>query len=612
MVDPTASVTAEDLRKVAWPEVIAGLAEKECHEYMTAFIRKMNEAETSEAQTEYSVYRLLAQLTSLYLHHESATEPYGPLTIFGGSRSAIPDDFSEKQLMVLEEIVFTIQDAEMRARIADVVWLRLRNYKAAILAVDSYLETATNLEHPENWPDTYERIERALRLATTLGNGGKNAFDKVIAHIESVLDKYQAEDPLFLSHKLMELLLDFDQGDPEKYTALADKAAQLAESKNEWYRARSYFETKAKWCAKAGRKDEETAARIKAAETYVSEAATATSGLAASVHMQHAVEAYRRIGGQQQRSDDLYQKLLAYQQKSLTEMSPISTQLDASGEIERARNAVAGQPLHEAVMTLCLLVKPTRVDGLRRQIEELAKKHPMQFLFPTSILNSDGNVVAQLPNLLAGNEEEKEKAYRAHMFHQTGLNYSVDVQVAIEPARRQILLEHNIALSDLAPFVSNNPLVRPGREYLYAEGLRAGLVGDWVTAAHLLIPQFEDSMRYLLHKAGVTTSGMDKEGVQDERSLNVTLYLPELEKMLGPDITFDLQSLLVEGYGHNLRNNLAHGLMSYGAFYSHSVIYLWWLVLRLICWPATVAMVKNKSAGNAVNRDKVTQQENDA
>ena len=260
-------------------------------------------------------------------------------------------------------------------------------------------------------------------------------------------------------------------------------------------------------------------------------------------------------------------------------------------------------------MTLCLLVRPTRVSDLRRQVEELAQKYPMQFLFPAAILNSDGNVVARLPDLLRGNEEEKEKSYRAHMFHQTGLHYAVDVQVAIEPARRQILLDHNIALSDLTPFVSNNPLVRPGREYLYAEGLRAGLVGDWVTAAHLLIPQFEDSMRYLLQKGGVTTSGMDEEGVQDERSLNATLYLPELEKMLGPDITFDLQSLLVEQYGHNLRNNLAHGLMSHGAFYSHSVIYLWWLILRLICWPVIVTMAKSKSAVNVADGDKGTEQE---
>ncbi len=597
MVDSNVSVTAEDLRKVAWPEVIAGLVEKECHEYMTAFIRKMNEAEKSEAQTEYSVYRLLAQLTSLHMHHESATEPYGPLTIFGGSRSAIPDDFSEEQMRVLEEIVFAIQDSEARARIADVVWLRLRSFKAAILAVDSFLETASRLEHPENWTGAYERIERALRLAATLGKGGKEPFGKVIDHIEHVLAKYNGEDPLFLSHRLMELLLEFGQGDPAIYTSIAERAADRAESKGEWYRARAYWDTLTKWHAKGERLEDMAAARIMAAETYVSEAATATSAMAAATHMQHAVEAYRRIGGQQQRSDDLYKKLLEYQRQTLAEMKPISTEIDLSSAIEQARSTVSGKPLRDAIMALCLLVRPTKVEKLRKQVEDLANKHPIQFIVSGTLVDGEGKVIARMPDLLTANADEREKAFRAHMFHQTGINYSVEVQAAIEPARKQILLEHNVTLAELMPFLSNNPLVRPGREYLYAEGLRAGFSGDWVIATHLLIPQFEDSMRFVLQNMGVTTSGLD-QGVQDERSLNTTLYAPELEKAFGPDITFDLQSLLVERYGHNLRNNFAHGLMSHGAFYGVSVVFMWWLILRLICWPTIALTAKSQSSGD--------------
>lgn len=597
MEDPNDLVTAEDLRKVVWPEVIAGLEEKECHEYMTAFIRKMNEAETSKAQTEYSVYRLLAQLTSLHLHHESATEPYGPLTILGGSRRAVPDDFSEKQLSVLEEIVFTVNDAEMRARVADVVWLRLRNFKAAILAVDSFLETASSLEHPENWTGAYKRIERALRLAATLGRGGKEPFGKVIDHIEHVLAKYNGEDPLFLSHRLMELLLEFDQGDAAKYVAIAERAAVRAESKGEWYRARAYWDTLAKWHAKGEQLEDMTAARIKSAETYVSDAASATSAMAAAVHMQHAVEAYRRIGGQQQRSDELYKKLLEYQQQTLAEMKPISTEIDLSDAIEQARSAVSGKSLHDAILAICLLVRPTKVEKLRKQVEDLANKHPMQFIVSGTLVDGEGKVIARMPDLLTTNADEREQAFRAHMFRQTEINYTVQVQAAIEPGRKQILLEHNVTLAELMPFLSNNPLVRPGREYLYVEGLRAGFVGDWVTATHLLIPQFEDSMRFALQNMGITTSGLD-QGVQDERSLNATLYLPELEKAFGSDITFDLQSLLVERYGHNLRNNFAHGLMTHGAFYGVSVVYMRWLILRLICWPTIALRAKNQSSSD--------------
>ena len=44
---------------------------------------------------------------------------------------------------------------------------------------------------------------------------------------------------------------------------------------------------------------------------------------------------------------------------------------------------------------------------------------------------------------------------------------------------------------------------------------------------------------------------------------------------------FDLQGLLVERFGVNLRNRMAHGLMGDDEFASPTGLYLWWLVLRI-------------------------------
>lgn len=592
-------VAPPDMRSCDWQSVIAGIEEKECHRYASEFAKKMQEAEVANAKTEYQVYRLLTQVASLMLRESSAAEPFGPMAVFEGSRSAILDDLSDEQLKALEDVLFEVRDPEFRARIADVLWLTRRNYKAALLAVESYLQSATYLEDPDHWTQSAKRIERALRLATTLGQGGKEVFEKVVAHIADILDRYKGEDPLFLSHKLMELLIEFDQGDPVRYAALSEKAARLAEGKSEWHRARSYWETKAKWCAKSDCNEENRNALIKAAETYVSEANSASSALAAATHMQRGIEAFRRIGESQERVAELYQELLEYQRRIPEEMTPVSTQFDASEAIKQARNAVSGKSLAEAIKTLCLIAHPARVDQLRKQVEEDVKNHPLQYLVAAAIVDSDGRVIARMPDLLSGNPEEREEAMRAHMIRHADFHYTVEVQAAIEPARRQIVLEHPIAPSDLMPFLANNPLVRPGREYLYAEALWAGFLGDWVRAAHLMIPQFEDSMRFFLQKMEVATSGMDQKGVQDERSLNKTLLSPELQQAFGPDISFDLRSLLIERFGNNLRNNLAHGLMSHGAFYSYPVIYLWWLILRLICWPTIVAMVKKEETTKA-------------
>jgi hypothetical protein len=193
-----------------------------------------------------------------------------------------------------------------------------------------------------------------------------------------------------------------------------------------------------------------------------------------------------------------------------------------------------------------------------------------------------------------GGETEEEADLRAEMYRIASQMQAVQAQAFIEPARAQILREHTVRVADLMPFVQDNPFVPQGREEFFARGLQAGFRGDFAAAVHLLVPQVENSVRYLLEQSDVITSGLDDDGIQDERDLNRTLRLPEfvgpLEGVLGEDVVCDLRGLLVERYGSNLRNDMAHGLLDYDAFYSGPAIYFWWLTLRLCCTPVIAAM----------------------
>jgi hypothetical protein len=121
---------------------------------------------------------------------------------------------------------------------------------------------------------------------------------------------------------------------------------------------------------------------------------------------------------------------------------------------------------------------------------------------------------------------------------------------------------------------------------IYARGLHAGLTGDFLVATHLLAPQLENSIRYLLSQEDTIVSKLTSQGIQDERDLNTLFkeYRTELIALFGKDLAFDLEGLLVEHFGSNLRNEIAHGLMSYDKFISLQSSYLWWLTLRL-CFP---------------------------
>ena len=105
----------------------------------------------------------------------------------------------------------------------------------------------------------------------------------------------------------------------------------------------------------AEQREAEQESLAKVAETYVSEAsASLKSGspsyLAAVIHLQKAIEAYRRIG-RKSRAEELHRMLLDYESKSVKELKHVSVKMDASDKIKEsitaAVDAVKGKLLKQ-------------------------------------------------------------------------------------------------------------------------------------------------------------------------------------------------------------------------------------------------------------------------
>jgi len=587
-------LSEDDLITSAYEAIIENCGTKECCKYVTIFFQKAREFDSSDDTVTSEVFVLLGRLCSLNLRAESPLQPYSPMP--SGPTDNEPQSFvqifSQDHLTFLEKIVNNISDNEIRARIADVLWVIKRDYEMAEMAITAYLESAKILEHPEKWTSCEERIQRAFRLTNLIGN--KNDYmDKVIKHVEMVLNNYDGEDQLFLSEKLMNLLLEANYGDPEKYANLSEKCAINAEKKNNFYLARAYWQVKGKWHKLQGNTDEERHALLKYADAYVKEAEFKANGengsyLVYSLFLQRAIEAYRRIGNTRAIVDEIHNKLLEYQQESIKEMQQVSSEFDATESVRRTIKNVSGKSFHDALFSLCLMIHSPKIDKLKKEVSKNANKYPLQHLFPAVTINRMGKVIGRQASIFSNDPKEVEEATRQNMLINADFHRLCITQSIIEPARHHIILEHNPQLSDLMPIVNDNQFVPENREMIFAKGLLNGLEGNFVEAAHLLIPQIENSMRFLLRKKGVLTSSINSNGIQNERNLNDTLYTSEIEEIFGQDIIFDLQGLLVEKFGANLRHSMAHGLMDYSSFFNISVSYLWALTLKLCSWPLII------------------------
>jgi len=295
-----------------------------------------------------------------------------------------------------------------------------------------------------------------------------------------------------------------------------------------------------------------------------------------------------------ERADELHQKLLEYQKRLIGELKPISTKIDLSGAKEQAIKKVKGLSLSDSLLQLALMLNPQQVDGLKRTVEEHAKEFPFTYLMGGVKINEKGKTIGRKPGLISDTKEDYEAALLAHMFSEALFGFHVVAAALIEPITRQINLEHAYNDESFLEPVSNNPFIPEGREYLYALGLSAGLSGDFPVAISLLVPQLENSVRYLLDQIGVRSSGLNSEGIQQEFDLNTTLRMPEVEKIFGRNMIFTLRALLVEREGANIRNRMAHGLLSHAEFYSTDCLYLWGIILRLCCWPALLSKQDHK------------------
>ena len=571
-------LSKKDFDRVNWQDIISNCDIKECINYSQEFLSQVGKDEYDEDINAKAVFEILSFLTMPYIDHGGENQY---------TLSSYFDRISESNLEILKELIPDISDAEMKSRIADLLWIKKTEYKCAIIAINSYIESAKVLEDPEMWPPCFYRIKRAVGLAASLG---KNNYylKESLNHIENLLDKYDGNDSSFLSIELLNLLQERKHGSIEKYTALSKKIALLAEDEHNWWKAYHAWNTKAKWHRLAQENVEERDSLLNLVETYVKNATddlqkTPPDYMNACGRLEDAIQELRTIGSEDERIKELHELLLEYQPKCISQMRPIQSEFSISEEQNRkAKDFVRGKTALNAIYSIASISSSPSMLELATAAERVTEKSISQ-LFSRKMINGAGKTTGKTGSVFSNDEEEKEKATKDYMFRTVKFFHLQSVVGIIEPARIQINEEHNaIQVEDLLPIVSNNPFVPKGRENIYALGLYFGLKGDFLTSIHLLIPQLENSIRFVLYNNGTITSGFDQYGIQNEFDINSTLIMKELTSIIPEDIIFDLRGLLIERNGSNLRNRMAHGLIDYEEYISLVEIeYVWWLILNL-------------------------------
>jgi hypothetical protein len=95
-----------------------------------------------------------------------------------------------------------------------------------------------------------------------------------------------------------------------------------------------------------------------------------------------------------------------------------------------------------------------------------------------------------------------------------------------------------------------------------------------VHAVHVLVPQVENVVRVHLQHAGAITTTTSAEGIVMENGMSALVKLTQKVEVFGEDLTFELIALFCDQNAANLRDEVAHDLISKNACESAAGIYV--------------------------------------
>lgn len=449
-----------------------------------------------------------------------------------------------------------------RARLADFLWVRTRELPLAELAIKEYLAAASAvLPAQDGSMVAAEYLVRAGELSRSLGQDGANVRVAIRRLAETLLDgsgflgilvcgtaQLIVQDPELTDWLLREL------------AKLADDAA--ARGGQVRFSERSFLATATELATEKKDPTLLQQLRVRAARSFELEADERAneSPLVQSALLQDAMKAYADLGmsAELQR---IKPKVHESSERASADLKEVSSSMTIPTDLlrqEMQKLVEVGRrraPWAHLQLFPLLRLWPTWAD-VAEQTADLQRKFPIQSLVRRMVLGPDGR---PLPR-------PSDPAI-ARQFDEIG-HYVQDLQLklAIYGIEIEMLRELDGWSQDLIMQALGSGLLFTA-ETLAA--VRPGVVAfeaaRYWESLHVLVPQIERVIRELAQFLGENVYRYQAgTGEIQWSSLKMLLRLEPVRALLArirPDLALELEYLLIDSRGLNLRDDVAHGIV---------------------------------------------------
>lgn len=263
-------------------------------------------------------------------------------------------------------------------------------------------------------------------------------------------------------------------------------------------------------------------------------------------------------------------------------MVPIIMELDIKGVVDNIHVNMEGLTFEESIIRLIQMFVFEKRDIIKHRVIEEYKNYPLSHLFGGNIVNEQGQTTLALQPLDIRNPEGDIELLELHM-HQNALERQRIVgDIWIKNILLYIRNKYDFDNSMLEFLVKDNPIIPAGRERIFQRAISMFIRGEYYEAMHILAPQVENLFRNIAREVGGLTVTLENDGSYMEKVLGSIFDLPELLDCYDNDIIFTFKGLLNEKAGANIRNEVAHGIISEAACGSGVCLYFGAAVIKIL------------------------------
>ena len=539
------------------------------------------EADRTElSEEERNIFDLLKNIVSLGTKiHNDGIEFHPMFVIADGSRTFSIEDISEDDYLILHSLKLEKMPLILRALIADILWTNKKEFNAAKIAANAYWELFTFWYRDDDNVGTIDIIRRAVCISAQTKQ--TLLFEKIQGWFVDFLEKKAANNDGFFALRVMELFFGQKNFDVSIFLPVLDDL--IDGNSDNIAKVEQAYKLKTECLFKLKRKEDAIKNNNLLADYYLEFAEKIfKKDIQGAVNFyQKGIMLYRN-NGESDKADAAHKRLVEIQKEIPKIMVPFSVELDIKGVIDNLKANMEGLSFEECVIRLTQMFVFEKQEDIKKRVIEEFKDNPISHLFGKSLINAQGQTVLALHPLDIHDPEKDPKLMELHMYQNALEKQKVAGDIWVKNALIIIRDKFVIDKSMVEFLVKDNPIIPDGRERIFQSGLYMFLNGDYYEALHILAPQVENLFRNIAREVGGLTVTLEKDGSSMEKVLSSILSLPELVDCYDNDILFTFRGLLNEQAGANIRNEIAHGIISEYACSTGVCLYFGVAVIKLL------------------------------